>query len=661
MEQHPKIQTAPDGSLLLNFGQYGEEVEVAAISGDGRRVLTVRAVGVAQVWDVATGRQVGEVRPESPLRGTRGAGPGTEFAVFIESAALDRDGSTALLGLNDGTAGTYRVSDGTRLATLHRPGEQPAAAWSVIRAVAYSPDGTLALVGFSGRSAGVWSERGERLVAFLESQDGSKLVGQPFVRDTLVSSIAMSADNRWLFAGHVDMTATIWEVEDGGRVAFTATEHAEDVVAVFDSADGFGWATTAGAVWESRNDFVPTKVLSSGEHWAEARFHGTRLLTRSFSDEIKLRGRSGESEVLFAPSDPPHGGWADNAETLDFRDDWILYPLGGQCVAARRGGESCTIDHEAQLVTSRLSPDGRSFATEGWANDMELWAIPGGELIHKFPSAGGVGDFAFSPDAALIAIGEIGHGGGRYARNVYIYETSTARIRQVHGEHQWQVARVEFSPDGKCLASLGEDIVVWDLDRKHVTSRIATGHSPALRFLPDGRLLVLDQGRARIYRANEQTHEWTAPIGFRTRWCVSEDGRTLSIALNQAVMRFDLETGVARGTWAAPIPRPDRIPDATFARQIEARTGAALWRTGHGMFLHQSDGPRGWVQPLQLSSEGLVAVPTADGAAVIRVGAEFELLGRVPFEGKLRASRFVDGTVLLVNEQGQLFCHRLPA
>jgi hypothetical protein len=45
---------------------------------------------------------------------------------------------------------------------------------------------------------------------------------------------------------------------------------------------------------------------------------------------------------------------------------------------------------------------------------------------------------------------------------------------------------------------------------------------------------------------------------------------------------------------------------------------------------------------------------------VIRISAEPSLLGRVPFEGKLRASRVVDGEVLLVNEQGTLFRHRVP-
>lgn len=41
--------------------EYGEEVEVAAIAGDGRRFLTVRDVGTADVWDAASAEKVGEI------------------------------------------------------------------------------------------------------------------------------------------------------------------------------------------------------------------------------------------------------------------------------------------------------------------------------------------------------------------------------------------------------------------------------------------------------------------------------------------------------------------------------------------------------------------------------------------------------------------------
>src|SRR5262249_7850058 len=147
-----------------------------------------------------------------------------DFRVFIEAAALNRDGSIVLLGLNDGTAGTFRVRDGARLATLHPPGEQPATQWSVIRAVAYSPDGAHALVGFSWRAVGVWSEQGDRLVRFLTARSPARLVRRPFLRDTLVSSVAMSGDGRRVFAGAADMTATIWDAQSG-EIVFEAMDH----------------------------------------------------------------------------------------------------------------------------------------------------------------------------------------------------------------------------------------------------------------------------------------------------------------------------------------------------------------------------------------------------------------------------------------------------
>ena len=662
MDQHPKVRTASDGALLLNFGQYGEEVEVAAISGDGRRVLTVHAVGIADVWDTRSGEKVGEVRPESPLQGSQGTAPVQgEFQVFIESAALNRDGSIALLGLNDGTAGTFRVQDGVRLATLHPPNERPSSEFGVIRAVAYSPDGAFALVGFPRRSVGIWSEQGDRPIGFFQAPSGSQLVGNPWVRDTLVSSVSISSDGRWVFAGNVDMTATIWDAQTG-QVVFAATEHAEEILALFDSDDALGWATTGGSVWMSRGGELPTKIIASGEHWAEVRFDRDSFLTRGFDDAIKRWNFSGQCESLFSREEPRRAMWSDSAETLAFHEEWILYAKGGRRIGVRRAGDVTNIDRDAQLVKARFSPTGRAVATEGWRDYVELWEIPGGGLLHQFAAPGGVGDFAFSRDGALIAIGEIGQGGGRYARHVFVYDAASGSHLHRHSEHDWQVSHVEFSPDGRCLASLGEDVVLWELDLRRVTTRIEADRvTTGLRFLADGRLLVIDRGRARIFRDAKKILEWEAPVNFRTRWCVSQDERTLDIESAEGIIRFDLATGAVRGVRAAMMPRPEHVPPGALARQVNARSGAALWRTEHGLFLHQSDGPRGWVQPLHLSPDGVVAVPAQHGAAVFHVGSTTSLLGIVPFEGKLRASRSVDGELLLVNERGQLFRQRVPS
>jgi hypothetical protein len=116
-----------EGDPLLNSGDYDQEIEVACFAGDGRRLLTVQEAGVAWIRDIVAGKQVGEIRPSSPLQGRTGLTSfTTPFQVSIEAAAMNPSGKLALLGLNDGTAGISAVGDSTRRATFHHPDRQPA-------------------------------------------------------------------------------------------------------------------------------------------------------------------------------------------------------------------------------------------------------------------------------------------------------------------------------------------------------------------------------------------------------------------------------------------------------------------------------------------------------------------------------------------------------
>ena len=90
---HPKFRNNAEGDLLINFGNYGEEVEVAALSGNGRRILTVRDVDTAQVWD-ADSRASWRLA-DLPACGYRRHRTGRwTFEVYIESAALNSDDPT---------------------------------------------------------------------------------------------------------------------------------------------------------------------------------------------------------------------------------------------------------------------------------------------------------------------------------------------------------------------------------------------------------------------------------------------------------------------------------------------------------------------------------------------------------------------------------------
>jgi hypothetical protein len=85
---------------------------------------------------------------------------------------------------------------------------------------------------------------------------------------------------------------------------------------------------------------------------------------------------------------------------------------------------------------------------------------------------------------------EIGHGGGRYSRLVFVYEVATGKLLHRLEEHDWQVSQVAFSRDGHRSASLGDDVVVCDLElrgilRRRETVRIDVERvTAALRFFP---------------------------------------------------------------------------------------------------------------------------------------------------------------------------------
>ena len=545
---HPKVKLANDGTLLLNFGEYGKEVEVAAISGDGRRILTVRQVGEAQVWDVDSGAQVGTVSPDSPLAGTTGTAPTTlAFKVFIESAALSPDGSLALLGLNDGTAAVFRVADGTRLSVLHPPDETPATRWSVIRAVSFSADGGLALVGFDARRVGVWSPDGGRLIRFLASPLGATLVGPRFARETLVSSVTASPDGRWVFAGCVDGTAWVWELATG-RLAFEATEHVEETLALFDEEDEFGWATSGGNVWVCTPGGTPRKLLATGEHWEEVAFGPGGLLARCSSGAVSHWSFTGTRTALSAALERSDI-WSYRAASLGFcGPSRYFFPQNQNRLIVSVEGHRTAIDRQPRITWAGFSPNGENVAVAGWSDSIELYASVDGRQVRRFSAPSHIGAVAFSPDGRVLAVGEIGEGGGRYPRRVQVFDVLSGELLHVLEGHEWQISQLAFSPDSRQLASLGDEVIVWNLAkrlvfRQRVAYRVPCDRRGALRVLSNGRLLVVGEGVAQMFERGRLCRSIPTPTRFDSRWCVSRDERYFDVALNQGFFRADLRSG----------------------------------------------------------------------------------------------------------------------
>ena len=90
------------------------------------------------------------------------------------------------------------------------------------------------------------------------------------------------------------------------------------------------------------------------------------------------------------------------------------------------------------------------------------------------------------------------------------------------------------------------------------------------------------------------------------------------------------------------------------------RVWVALWRTDFGLFAHQRDWPRGGMRQITFSEDGLTLLRARQGAIIVTTSDPPTVVGSVPFEGWLLASRIVEGVAILVNEKGTVFRSPVP-
>lgn len=661
--QHPKMFGDDEGNLFLNFGEYGQQIELACFSADGTTLLVVKEVGVATVWDVASRVQVGAIHPTSPLVGRTDASSfGAQFRVYIESVALNPDGSLALLGLNDGTAGIFSTRDGNRLSTFDLPGSHPAEKWCVIRSVSFSSDGSLALVGFPRRTVGIWNAYDHTLVKLLTCSHADRLFGTPFVRDTLTSSVAASTDNHYVFAGFVDMTATLWKL-DGGEIVFEAYQHAETILDLWVADGSVRWATTGGCVWEGGANAQISRLLDTGESWLEAGFTPDGEVVIALTTEGTIRRWS------------CHGG-AENLEPADMYlsgvAKTIRFGSSGKVAIFLEGTQNVVLapPQSTEGIRFALSPQGDVVAT--WPRTLELWQSATGQRLHVLKQQEHVNIVTFSADGRLLAVGTIGSGGRGTGWPIYVWDVRTGALWCELRGHTDQVHALAFGLHNRCLASASLDRTVrlWQLDHS-APSQSSESWRLSYDDLESHRIAVLSTGGVVVFRSHS-VEVWqdqqkrlsiAVPYHFRTTWHITADeSYILGTFQHQTIRKWSLETGQEIVAYQNEIARPESLPSSTVVTDNRERflpmAGCNLWRTKAGNYLHVGDGPRGWVTPLTLSTDGKsTVIPGMPEAALIDLSNAQKLVSLLPFEGKLRASCILPNQILLLSASGRLFIH----
>ena len=112
-----------------------------------------------------------------------------------------------------------------------------------------------------------------------------------------------------------------------------------------------------------------------------------------------------------------------------------------------------------------FSPDGKSIAAGGELT--HIWSVETGKEIASFASQGASLCLAFSPNGRVLASGGITKGDNpdQFVGSVEWWEISSGQQIRKIANSQGMVRTIAFAPDGRTLASGGQDstILLWDV------------------------------------------------------------------------------------------------------------------------------------------------------------------------------------------------------
>lgn len=334
-----------------------------------------------------------------------------------------------------------------------------------------------------------------------------------------------------VFRGHTDFTTAAAFSPDGTRLAA--------VSGMWGSVKPGGlciWDVATGNVLETRNElsgplfgvtYHPLKpiLVTGGVAWGAR--NPTKLWDHQDGHQIAAIGEAGNT---FALTISPDGrllalAGADGRMRLcDASTGQIL-----QTFTAQAGN----------LFGIAFSPDSRLVASGSRDGSIQIYDTSTNAILHRFEDLGDVRSVAFSPDGELLAA-------ITYLGLVMLWDTNDWSEFAVHHARAYTGGNLRFSPDGQSLAvGAGDKLQLWDPATGEVRKDLP-GHwrnTFVGEFSPDGRALA-SCGNDRLIRVLDLT---TEPDGQPTRLelanfadiDISTDGRFIAAAATRDPVYVD--------------------------------------------------------------------------------------------------------------------------
>jgi WD40 repeat protein len=429
-------------------------------------------------------------------------------------------------------------------------------------AIAYSPDGKLLAAGGSDNhirlleaTSGKEIRRltGHQTRTFQPPADKRSafdlLVGS--VGEGNITSLAFAPDGKTLASGGWDNTVRLWDVATGKQLHMLDA-HQGMVARVSFSPDGKVLASRGGLdgllrLWNPATGSELHKIegLSKVNPW---RFYREAAL--AFSPDGKEVAASTRKAVVFY--DVATG--KETRQLEGYRDCmYVAYSPDGKLLAsgglddaakeqyslriwdAATGKElrRCEMPKNEPPTCFAFSADASKVAAAIAETDTFLFDVQSGKVIHRLPHYWAT-RIAYAPDGKTIA--------SIKGASIHLWDAASGKERFLEfAGHQGGVASVVLSPDGKILASGGENVRLWDTATAKLVRQIAA-QGTDLAFSLDGKTL------ASVGGGHRTIHVWDPTTGkelFKLEGprllkavAFSPDGKVLATGDEQATVRL---------------------------------------------------------------------------------------------------------------------------